>query len=587
MIIKREDYPRPDLIRENWVDLNGNWKFCFDDGDIGRKQRWFEKGINGTHRIKVPFCYQSQAGGVEDSEYHEILWYERTITIPVNQKGSRCLLHFGAVDYEMSAWVNGDYAGSHVGGSCAFTLDITDQVRYGEDNRITLRVWDGRECWLPRGKQYWKQECDRIWYTPVSGIWKNVWMEFTGGLYVTRMLLTPDIDARCVRAEITLNRVPREKALCRAEISHEGCQTKELTFTLSGRNQFITIDLEEEDYADEIQYWSPDNPWLYDIDLSLMEEGCCTDHVSGYFGMRKISMRGSRILLNNKPYYQKLVLDQGYWRDTLLTPPDVASLEKDILLAKEMGFNGARKHQKVESAAYYYLADKLGFLVWAEYPSAYRFCTMEMERLWDEWTQMVSELYNHPSVIVWVPLNESWGVRNIVTDPKQQKFASSLYEMTKAFDISRLVSNNDGWEQVTESDICGVHDYTAEGGELEKKFTCHTEALFDGAAEHRLLFAEGHRYEEKPVLLTEFGGIAFEQEEGWGYNGTVADEEAFLRRFNGIVRAAQNASILSGYCYTQLTDVFQEANGLLTMDRKPKVDPANIRMINDGQFEPA
>lgn len=579
-MLRRENYPRPDMIRERWMDLNGKWKFRFDDEEKGEREQWFGKGLEETVEIQVPFCYQSEASGVEDKSFHEVLWYERTIELP-RPEAQDCLLHFGGADFETTVWVNGCYAGKHRGGNCAFSIDVSQYVVFGKENRITVRCRDSRDCVQPRGKQFWGEKGERIWYTPVSGIWKNVWMEFTGGVYVKRLLVTPDIDRRCVQAELGLNRFDQNKEYCvTAVVSHEGKTVKSVKVSLPERCSTITVDIPEGDYADEIQYWSPEHPWLYDFSVSIEEDGIVQDKVDSYFGMRKISVRGKQILLNNKPYVQRLVLDQGYWKETLLTPPDAEALERDILLAKQMGFNGARKHQKVEDARYYYLADKLGFLVWGEQPSAYRFCTEEMENLISEWKETVLELYNHPSVVVWVPLNESWGVRNIVTDKKQQMFASCLYRMTKALDPIRLVSNNDGWEQIEDSDICGIHDYTAAGDALTEKFA-DFEARVRGCAEHRLLYSEGHTYQEKPVLLTEFGGIAFESEceEDWGYYGAVKNETEFFKRFGSVVTAAGRLNGFSGYCYTQLTDVFQETNGLLNFDRSSKVDLEMIRNI--------
>lgn len=575
--MQREKYPRPDMVREKYIDLNGEWKFCFDDKGIGEKERWYLNGVPTDEKIVVPFCYQSKVSGICDKRYHEIMWYERRIEI--KERGEKCLLHFGAADHHSKIWVNGQCAGEHIGGNTAFCLDITDFVLWNQENCITVQCIDKKDCTQARGKQFWGDKGERIWYTPVSGIWKSVWMEFTGDIYVKRLLLTPDIDRRCITAELELNSFWSDRMYqAQITITHEDTMVKTAVLSLPGRNSMLTIDLPEGDYADEIQYWSPENPWLYDMDISIIENTVVQDQISSYFGMRKISIRGNEILLNNKPYTQRLVLDQGYWKNTLLTPPNVEALELDIKLAKEMGFNGARKHQKIEDARYYYLASKLGFLVWGELPSAYQFCTAEMEELYSQWKESVLELYNHPSVVVWVPLNESWGVRNIVTDKKQQMFAASMYRLTKALDGTRLVSNNDGWEQIEDSDICGIHDYTADGEVLKAKFKDFSSTI-KSRAEHRLLYADGHRYYEKPVLLTEFGGIAFESEnkENWGYYGAVKGEEEFFERFGNVMKAAETLEAFCGYCYTQLTDVFQETNGLLNFDRSPKVELAKIR----------
>lgn len=579
MIENREQYPRPDMVRRKWMDLNGEWSFCFDDKDVGEKEHWFME-MRTDVKIQVPFCYQCQVSGVEDKSYHEILWYEKKVVLPEVLTES-CLLHFGAADYETEVWVNGCYVGGHRGGNCAFVFDISAYAMGGKENQITVRCRDTRESVQPRGKQFWGEKGKGIWYTAISGIWKNVWLEFTGAVYLRRLFLTPDIDHDCVAAELELNYLDPKKEYCvEFVISYEGKFIKRCKISIPHRNSRLTLNIPEEGYADEIQYWSPEHPWLYELDVFIEEDGVKKDEVNSYFGMRKISVRGRQILLNNKPYVQRLVLDQGYWKETLLTPPNTDALKMDILLAKEMGFNGARKHQKVEDARYYYLADKLGFLVWGEQPSAYQFCMREMENLIEEWKEMILELYNHPSIILWVPLNESWGVRNIVTDHSQQMFASCLYHMAKALDPIRLISNNDGWEQIEDSDICGIHDYTAEGKRLTKTFE-DFDSCVKGCAENRLLYGENQFYKEKPVLLTEFGGIAFKSEdkENWGYYGTVNGEEEFFERFGGIVKAAASLNGFAGFCYTQLTDVFQETNGLLNFDRSSKVDKTKIREI--------
>lgn len=575
-------FPRPDFIRKNWVDLNGRWKFAFDDADEGEARGWYQ-GMENTMDICVPFCYQSDASGIGDKSMHEILWYEKEVFIDGGEAGENVLLHFGAVDYEAAVWVNGRAAGRHRGGNCGFHMDITKLVIRGGLNRITVKAVDRPECIQPRGKQYWGEKGERIWYTPVSGIWKNVWLEYTGEAQIEKILMTPDIDRRCVTVEITLNRYQKAKDyMLGMDIRYHGKTVKKMAQSLQDRINRVTIDLAEEDYVDEVHYWTPEKPHLYDIDFELKYEGKITDSVSCYFGMRKISIKGNQILLNNKPYYQKLVLDQGYWRETLMTPPSAEALKTDILMTKKMGFNGARKHQKVEDARYYYLADTLGLLVWGEMPSAYQFCCEEIENIAGEWMEFVQEEYNHPCIITWVPLNESWGVRNIIKDVRQQSMAKMLYYMTKAFDSSRIISNNDGWELIGESDIYGIHDYTARGAVFAEKFAA-AEELLEGAAEHRMVFAEGCRYEGKPVLLTEYGGIAFDDkdEESWGYYEPVKGEEEFFGRFEEITRAVKESRIFKGYCYTQLTDVFQEANGLLYFDRTPKVSIEKLNRINN------
>jgi hypothetical protein len=313
----------------------------------------------------------------------------------------------------------------------------------------------------------------------------------------------------------------------------------------------------------------------------LIKNNLEIDKVKTYFGMRKISVKGDMILLNNRPLYQKLILDQGYWPESLITPPSDEAIKYDIEMTKKMGFNGARKHQKIEDPRYYYWADKLGLLVWGEVPSAYNFNSEEISNITLEFMEFINRDYNHPCIITWVPLNESWGVRNIVSDKNQQDFAKALYYTAKALDGTRLVSSNDGWEQVT-SDINAVHDYVARGEAFEKKYS-DNEKLFEGSVDWRMLYAEGEKYNGEPVIITEYGGIAFANNasgQNWGYGYGVKDEEDFFERYEGLLKAIKNTPYIRGYCYTQLTDVLQEVNGLMTPDRKMKVDIERVKKAN-------
>lgn len=577
-----ETYPRPHFKRNLWMSLNGTWNFVFDDNKIGEKERWFQKELQTNVTIRVPYCYQSKMSTIEDTAAHECMWYQRTFKLSDEYEEKRVLLNFGAVDYEAKVWINGFFAGMHRGGNCAFTLDITDYIFINEINQITVRAEDRMECTQPRGKQFWGPEAERIWYTPTSGIWQNVWLEGAGMFYLTKALITPDIDNKNAKAELHINENSGKLSLSlNISVYYHGKRVKELESSLTNRISYVTIDLQEEDFVDEIHYWSPDSPNLYEVTFLLKQGMIELDRVESYFGMRKISIKGKQILLNNKPFYQKLVLDQGYWPHTLMTPPDDAAIRYDIQMVKDMGFNGVRKHQKIEDPRFYYEADRMGIVVWGEMPSAYYFNTQEMENIISEWMEFLNQAYNHPSIITWVPLNESWGVRNIVNDSQQQFFAKTLYDLTKSFDKIRLISSNDGWEQVEDSDICGLHDYTAKGANFEEKFS-DIQKVMKGAAEHRMAFANGQEYHEKPLLITEYGGIAFESDnkKEWGYYGAVKDKTEFLERFGDITEAIKRNRNIVGYCYTQLTDVLQEVNGLMTEDRRLKVELESLRKIN-------
>ncbi len=583
MNIPRPEYPRPDFERSEWLNLNGEWDFEFDDSDQGEKEGWYQSP-NFSRRIIVPFCYQSERSTIHELGVHPVFWYKKEFMLPDPFLGKRVLLNFGAVDYQAKVWLNGEYAGGHQGGYGPFKMDCSRLLQTG-NNIIVVRVEDRYECEQPRGKQYWLQKPDRCWYTPSSGIWQTVWLETVGEVYIDRMHMTPDIDRRELAVDIVLDKLVEVLTL-NVSITIQDREVKYVRASIENRISRLLVHLQEPDSIDELDYWTPENPNLYDITVQIVKDGQVFDQVKSYFGMRKISVKGEQILLNNKPYYQKLILDQGYWPDTLMTPPSDEAIVYDIQMTKDLGFNGARKHQKIEDPRYYYWADKLGLLVWGEMPSAYHFHAVAIERVIGEWVEFINRDYNHPSIITWVPLNESWGVRNIKADRQQQHYARALYYGFKALDGTRLVSSNDGWEQV-DSDICGIHDYEPEGSHFMEKYS-NQEQLLAGAAERRLLYCEGYAYQGQPILVTEYGGIAFasESQENWGYYGAVKNQDEFMERYAKITKAIQDTHYICGYCYTQLTDVQQEINGLMDAQRKLKIPLELIKKINSAKPAP-
>jgi hypothetical protein len=339
-----------------------------------------------------------------------------------------------------------------------------------------------------------------------------------------------------------------------------------------------------------VRIWRPEDPALYDLRVQVLQDGVQKDQVDTYFGMRKIEVRDGVVYLNNKRLYQRLVLDQGYWPDTLITPPSDEAIQEDLKWTIRFGYNGARKHQKVEDPRYYYWADKMGVLVWGELPSPYAFTDETVENLSATMLEFIRRDFNHPCIITWVPLNESWGVHNIVNNSRQQATASMLYFMTKAADGTRLCSGNDGWEQV-HTDICGLHDYAAEKRILDEHFADRKYVERSTCDGYRC-YVNGHKPSgQEAFMVTEFGGIAFENigvqgEMGgmntWGYHGKVTDEAAFFARFKEALDAMIEIPYSQGYCYTQLTDVMQEINGVLSPDRKPKIDVKRFAEYNTG-----
>lgn len=554
--LNRADFPRPDFIRKNWMSLNGEWAFGFDKEMLNEK-------------IRVPFCYQSQASGIGIKDYHETVFYSRTFELTEEQLNGEVLLKFGAVDYECHIWLNGYLAGKHTGGHAQFELPISDFLHSGK-NQIFLIVQDDKQCDRPRGKQYWKNEADRCWYTNTTGIWKSVWLEFTPKIYVSHVKLTPDIDMRCLELEAYLSESCTGSL--HVEISYKGILKKTVSFTFTDSCYLREIiALEEEDSIDEIHYWSTESPNLYDLSLTLSVSA--SDYVLCYFGMRKIESRNGHIFLNNKLLYQRLVLDQGYWKESLMTPPLTTALQDDIRLTKELGFNGVRKHQKLEDAHYYYYADIMGLLVWCEMPSPYLFNDVEISSVLTEWQEIMRESYNHPCIITWVPFNESWGVRNILTDSRQQAFVSTLYFLTKAYDKTRLISSNDGWEIPENTDLFCIHDYEACSETLSKRYNDFDMFLKTGIPNRQAL-AYGNNYRRQPFLLSEYGGVALAgnfSKSAWGYHEFASSKNEYLNRIASLTEAIRALPNCCGYCYTQLTDVMQEVNGLLTEEREEKV----------------
>lgn len=580
-----ELHPNPQLRREKWYSLDGKWDFVIDDEKKGEKNKWYEKFPKGTV-IEVPFTYETKASGVHQQEHHEIVWYERTLNIDDVEKHP--ILHFEGVDYEAFIYVNGKLAAQHQGGYHAFSVDLKDKVHIGE-NKLTVKVHDSKDCSQPRGKQRWHDENFGCWYVQTTGIWKSVWLEYVSPVYVEHAKITPLFDEQEILIELNANNIPIGADGYRAEakILFDGKLINSLTATIIDGAAALQGSVLERKDPWTMKTWSPENPHLYDLQLNLYKENELLDTVHSYFGMRKISIEGNKILLNNRELYQRLILDQGYWQDSDLTPPSIEALEVDIQKVLELGYNGVRKHQKVEDSRFLYLADKYGLLVWLEVGSTYAFNDRAVQNFSQEWMEIVKQSYNHPSVITWVPFNESWGVHDIHVNRKQQAFTESIYYRTKTYDQMRPVITNDGWEH-TISDIITLHDYEEFGKVFTKRYENKENVLSNKMQFNKDFypFAENYGYKGQPIIISEFGGIAFQTEEGWGYGNQVQDEEAFFKRFEEIHYAIQDLEYVVGYCYTQLTDVQQELNGLLTIDRKPKVSVNRVREVNTRRMKP-
>jgi hypothetical protein len=429
---------------------------------------------------------------------------------------------------------------------------------------------------IPRGKQYWEPKSRGIWYTRTSGIWQPVWLEAVPDPCLESVLIRPNVDDSSVSITARLSR-PAPDLRLRVRVDFHGELQGAAETRCAGEWSAVLVQLPSQ------HLWSPERPDLYDVSLEVYQGNSLWDSVKSYLGQRKISTRDGRVLLNNRPYFLKMVLDQGYWPESILTPPTDEAIQYDIKMTKEFGFNGARKHQKVEDPRYLYWADKMGLLVSGEMANAQVFNEDYVSRMVREWTDVVLRDINHPSIISWYPINESWGVTQVHTNRRQQDHTRTLYFLTRSLDPSRLIVDNDGWDHSEATDLFTIHDYSPKGEMLETRYAALPDVVYKTQPGQPALIIEGGKYNGAPFVISEFGGIAYRpaglagKADEWGYSGVEPTEEAFLSRFDGLVRALRRTPAVAGYCYTQLTDVEQEINGLMTYDRKPKADPEKLR----------
>lgn len=574
-----KDYPRPQLVRKDWKNLNGKWKFWYGDEEQPR-----------VREITVPFTYETSASGINDTDVHGIVWYERTVELKsVDPDTHSVLLHFEGSDYRTRVWINGWLAGEHTGGYERFTFDITEYIKSGE-NKIRVCVEDSLSMTQPRGKQRWQKENFGCWYVQTTGIWKTVWIESVPQNYLKYVKMTPDVKNRSLHLEYEMNLVGEqdcENLVIETEICMEDRVVNRSMTEVTGARTKMSLSLERQDGTEPwaIYLWRPEDPRLYDVTFRVWRNGQLLDQVYSYFGMREIEIRDGNILLNGIPLYQKLILDQGYWEESHLTPPSEEALIEDIDKIHALGYNGLRKHEKVEDERFLYWCDVKGMLVWSEAPSTYRFDDDAIEAFSREWLSIVKQNYNHPCIIVWTPFNESWGIPQVRTDKRQQDFTVGIYYMTKAIDAMRPVICNDGWEH-TVSDILTLHDYEADGNRLYRHYMDCRESILNNQVPHsgeRFAFAEGYHYQGQPVIISEFGGIALTgDDDGWGYGDKVESEEEFLQRFRSVTQAIKNLPYVCGYCYTQVSDVQQEVNGLMDIRRNYKTAPEKIKEVNNA-----
>lgn len=560
-VCPRPEYPRPRLRRKNnWLNLNGEWFFETDPGRSAEDRKFYERdSLSG--KIVVPFVPESELSGVGITDFMPAVCYMRRVCLPESWlSDGRILLHFGAVDYSAKVWVDSSLAGVHQGGYTPFTLDITEIA----GKEFSLSVWaedDVRSPMQPSGKQAGSYENNGCFYTRSTGIWQTVWLEHVPALYIRDLKLTPDVDNACLHASVNFNLggQPQFPVTVRVLAGEEVCA--EQTFLSTGRNLEFSLPVPSP------RLWSLEDPFLYDLEISAGE-----DAVVSYFGMRKAEFNGHVFELNGKPVFQRLVLDQGYYPDGIYTAPDDEALKNDILLSMRAGFNGARLHMKIFEPRFLYWADRLGYLVWGEYPNwgldisrPEALCSMLAE-----WLESVRRDYSSPALVGWCPFNETW-------NPLQRIYDTVLLA-TRMVDPYRPVIDSSGWKRGTDAEICDTHNYIQEPGPFREYFE---EMKTDPSKAPGSEPYNPHRAGQ-PYWVSEFGGTWWNidgGENGWGYGQAPASPEEFYERYEGLVSALLDHPMMFGFCYTQLTDVFQEKNGLYTFDRKCKFDMERICAI--------
>jgi beta-galactosidase/beta-glucuronidase len=574
-------YPRPQLRRASWISLNGEWEFALDPHAEWRTP----VEVSWGRTIRVPFAVETTASGIGYTGFVSAAWYRRTVAFPPVSSGERVVLHFGAVDYEATVWIAGKRLTCHEGGYTPFLIDVTEWA--GTMAEIVVRAYDDPDDLAkPRGKQDWQLEPHSIWYPRTTGIWQTVWLEVLPPAWIDSLRWTPNVERWEIGLESWLGGARDGLRLHVKLTAHDQLIADDTYSVISGEvhRRIALSDPGIDDYRNEL-LWSPESPTLIEATLEIWgDRGQLVDTVRSYTALRAIGIQRDRIVLNNRPYPQRLVLDQGYWPESGMTAIDDAALRRDVELVKAMGFNGVRKHQKLEDPRYLYWADTLGLLVWAEMPSAYRFTKHSIDRTMQEWRAAITRDASHPCIAAWVPINESWGVPNLPDNPAERHYVEALYHLTHTLDPFRPVIGNDGWESVA-TDIVGIHDYDPDPERLARRY--HADEALPRLFSRerpggRLLTLRDEAHTALPLVLSECGGIVFSRAAGsWGYSRATS-AASFATMYRTLMNTLHSIGLISGFCYTQFADTYQEANGLLFPDRTPKLPLAWIADATRG-----
>jgi beta-galactosidase/beta-glucuronidase len=577
--------PRPQLQRPGWRSLDGTWDFAIDSAATLHDP----ESVTWAATITVPFSPETPKSGIGDTGLFRACWYRRRFDVPPSAShDSRVLLHFGAVDHRATVWANGAMVGAHEGGYTPFTCDLTAAVEGHEKCEVIVRAEDDPlDLEKPRGKQDWMLEPHSIWYPRTTGIWQTVWIERVPETWIDSVRWTPNMERWEIGCAVWIEGLREPHLNLRVKLMLDDLLLAEDMYSVTGSEVHRRIALSDpgiDDSRNEL-LWNPARPRLIDAEITLEHlDGRVIDRVYSYTALRSVAVDGNRFILNGRPYLLRLVLDQGYWPESGLTAPNDEALCRDVELAKAMGFNGVRKHQKIEDPRYLYWADRLGLLVWAEMPSAYRFTNESIQRTTREWMEVITRDYSHPCIIAWVAFNESWGVPNLPHNPAERHYVRGLYYLTKTLDPTRPVIGNDGWESVA-TDIIGIHDYDPDPQRLGRRY--HADEVLPRLFRRerpggRSLILEGKRHADQPVMLTEFGGITYSSDEKtWGYT-RAKSARALQRSYTTLLQTVHSLGVFAGFCYTQFADTYQEANGLLFADRRPKFSIEDIHAATTG-----
>ena len=572
----RTEYPRPQMVREKWANLNGKWDFLFDFSKSGLERKLYLsenfdncKGL----KINVPFCPESKLSGIGYTDFIPAVWYKRDFTLTDEESLYKVCINFGAVDYKAKIWVNGNFAGEHIGGYSSFAFDISKHVKAGTNTLIVYAEDDNRSGKQPIGKQsvtHYSQVCS---YTRTTGIWQTVWLEFLPKEHIKSYRVYPNVSDKNVRIDTFVEGSGKVEY----RVKYNGKSVGSATASANYGTATAVIELSE------LYLWDVGQPELYDLEILFRD-----DRIDGYFGMRNVDIRPDALYLNGKPLYMRTILDQGFNPEGIYTAPDDEFLKRDIELAMELGFNGARLHQRVFEERTLYWADKLGYIIWGEYANGSDLSSPEgISYLLPEWIETVKRDFNHPSIIGWCINNESYWMKDV--NPLCQ---TVIYDTTKDIDPTRPVIDASGGIHF-KTDMFDVHDYTHDPESFKNKFAPMLEDknFYHNPIHQKQL--ERNIYSGQPYWVSEYGGIFWNpdlkpEEYGWGYGENVKSEEEFAKRYEGLTSVLLENKRICGFCYTQLTDIEQEQNGLYKYDRTKKFSDEvyeRIRKANTAKAE--